>query len=56
MANLLRHIGERKAGAVLRKSILEAIGEGKGTRDVGGQLSTTDFTAEVAQRVQAGLA
>ena len=54
-SNLLRHVGERKAGAVLRESILQAIGDGKGTRDVGGELSTTEFTAEVSERVAAGL-
>ena len=54
-SNLLRHIGERKAGAVLRESILQSIGDGKSTRDVGGELSTTDFTSEVAERVGAGL-
>jgi isocitrate dehydrogenase (NAD+) len=52
LANLLRHLGEIEAGKGLRRAILEAIASGRGTRDVGGTLGTTEFTAEIAERVQ----
>ena len=56
MGNMLDHIGEDAAGIALRQAVLSAIQAGARTRDIGGDLSTTDFTAEVAQRVQAQLA
>ena len=43
MANMVRHVGQPQAGDALRKSCLEAIAEGRCTRDVKGDLSTTDF-------------
>lgn len=55
LANLLRHVGEVEAGSVLRKSILDAIAEGRKTADIGGKLSTTEFTAEVTARMKDSL-
>ena len=52
LANLLRHLGEVDAGAAVRQAVLETIASGRGTRDVGGKLGTTEFTAEVAGKLQ----
>ncbi len=56
MANLLRHIGEPDARRALRNGILSSIADGARTRDIGGELSTTEFTEEVARRTKEGLA
>jgi isocitrate dehydrogenase (NAD+) len=56
MANMLRHVGEQPAGRALRTSILDSIAEGACTRDIGGDLSTTEFTAHVAELLQGKLA
>lgn len=55
MANMLRHVGEAKAGEVLRSSLLSSIEDGAKTADIGGELSTSEFTAEVCRRVREGL-
>ncbi len=55
LANLLRHIGENRSSRTLRAALLGAIAEGACTGDIGGKLSTTDFTEEVARRVRAAL-
>ena len=44
---LLDHIDRYDLGHALRLSLLQAIREGKSTRDLGGTLSTTDFTEVV---------
>ncbi len=54
LANLLQHVGEVEAGARVRAAVLEAIAAGRSTADIGGKLSTTQFTDEVVRR--AGLA
>ena len=41
---LLDHVDRYDLGHALRLSLLQAIKEGKSTRDLGGNLSTTDFT------------
>ncbi len=51
MANMLRHIGETDTGHALRDSILGAISDGAKTTDIGGTLSTSEFTAEVGGRL-----
>jgi isocitrate dehydrogenase (NAD+) len=56
MANMLRHLGEVKAGAALRKATLDSIAAGDKTRDIGGSMSTTEFTAAVIGRLKDGLA
>ncbi len=56
LANMLRHLGEPAACESLRSSLLGAIADGAKTRDIGGDLSTTEFTAEVARRTTAALA
>lgn len=52
LANMLRHLGERDAGLSLRSAIMSAISDGACTRDIKGDLSTTEFTAEIADRMQ----
>lgn len=56
LANLLRHEGELEASKALRASILGSIADGARTADIGGDLSTGEFTAEVARRVAGALA
>ncbi len=55
LANLLRHLGERRAGEVLRRATLATLSDGARTRDIGGKLSTTEFTAEVIRRTASEL-
>lgn len=50
LANLLAHLGEVESGRLVRNAIHEAIAAGRSTRDIGGKLSCTEFTAEVARR------
>jgi isocitrate/isopropylmalate dehydrogenase len=49
--SLLRHAGQADAGQGLRDAVRAAIADGAKTRDIGGDLSTRDFTAEVARRL-----
>ncbi len=56
MANMLRHIGQVKAGAALRAGVLGSIEAGDKTRDIGGSMSTTEFTAAVVARMRENLA
>jgi isocitrate dehydrogenase (NAD+) len=56
MANMLRHIGEVPASRALREALLAAISDGACTRDIGGDLSTTEFTTEIVGRVSKALA
>lgn len=56
LANLLRHVGELELSRHLRTQLLGAIADGRSTGDIGGKLSTSEFTAEVARRVQTELA
>lgn len=51
VANLLNHVGERDASQRVRRALFGAIQEGRSTRDIGGTLSCTDFTAEVVRRL-----
>ena len=53
VANLLRHLGEVDLSKRVRGAIFEAIRDGRSTRDIGGQLSCSEFTAEVARRAAA---
>ena len=50
LGNLLRHLGEVEAGGRVRQAVLDAIAAGRGTRDVGGDRGTAEFTSEVAER------
>jgi isocitrate dehydrogenase (NAD+) len=43
----LDHAGRASLGNALRKAVLDAIGDGKSTRDVGGKLDTAGFTGVV---------
>lgn len=56
MANMLRHIGERRCGEILRETVLASIEQGQCTRDIHGKLSTSAFTRLIAERVQGQLA
>jgi isocitrate/isopropylmalate dehydrogenase len=44
-----------KASRAIYESVFEAVHDGKATTDLGGRLSTTEFTDEVIQRVRAKL-
>lgn len=55
MGNMLRHIGETKAGQALRGAVLGSIEAGEKTRDIGGTLSTTEFTEAVIGRMKDAL-
>jgi len=50
LANLLAHVGENEAGARVRAAVLDAIADGRSTADIGGKLTTSEFTAEVVRR------
>jgi len=52
LASLLRHVGELDASQALRSSIFAAIDEKRTTPDIGGTLSTTEFTEEVCNRFE----
>lgn len=56
MANMLRHLGELKAGDALKSALLAALADGEKTRDIGGTLGTKAFTEVVARRLEAQLA
>lgn len=49
---LLDHIDRYDVGHELRLAILSSIAEGKCTGDIGGKLGTTEFTAEIIERLQ----
>lgn len=53
LASLLRHIGELDASKALRQALLDAIAQGDKTGDIGGKLSTEQFTQAVMRRVSA---
>lgn len=53
VANLLTHLGEIDAGKLVKNAVFESIRDGRSTREIGGKLSTTEFTAEVTRRMLA---
>jgi isocitrate/isopropylmalate dehydrogenase len=53
VSNLLRHLGELPASKLVRNAIFDSIREGRATRDIGGKLSCSEFTAEVTRRMLA---
>ncbi|WP_013321703.1 isocitrate/isopropylmalate family dehydrogenase [Gloeothece verrucosa] len=57
-AALLSYVGTglaEKASRAIYESVFETIYEGKATPDLGGQMTTSDFTDEVIRRVEAKL-
>jgi len=50
---LLSHIGEQGLANALQSTVLEAIGEGVSTADLGGSLSTNEFAQEIVSRLKA---
>ena len=50
-AMLLDHLGHTGSGAALRHALMDSIAEGKSTADIGGALSTTEFTDSVLARL-----
>ena len=56
LGNLLRHAGEAQAAQGVRAVLLQCLAQRCSTRDVGGTLGTSAFTAEVLRRFQALLA
>ena len=53
-SSLLRHLGEVD-GRELRTAVISAIADGEKTADIGGNLSTSEFTEAVARRFQQAL-
>jgi isocitrate/isopropylmalate dehydrogenase len=51
-SSLLSHLGEHASGRNLRSAVLECIAAGEKTADIGGVLSTREFTSAVAKRFQ----
>jgi isocitrate/isopropylmalate dehydrogenase len=49
---LLEHIGQKKPSSNLKDAVFSAIADGAKTGDLGGNLSTTEFTDEVANRIK----
>ncbi len=54
-ASMLRHLGEVEISKQMRKSIKSAIASGSKTADLGGKLSTDDFTAVVVETFESQL-
>ncbi len=54
LSSLLRHLGEQEAGRSLRTAVLDSIAGGETTCDIGGKLSTREFTSNVVARFKAG--
>jgi len=53
---LLRHLGEEEAGTALRAAVRGCIASGEKTGDIGGTLSTGEFTEAVTRRLGAAIA
>lgn len=54
-ASMLRHLGEVEISKQMRKSIKAAIASGSKTADLGGKLSTDEFTAVVVETFESQL-
>ena len=50
LCSMLIYLGEVDLGTRLKKSILDCLGEGKSTKDLGGSLGTVAFTAAVIEK------
>ena len=50
-AMLLDHLGHSGPGGALRRALMDSIADGKSTADIGGALSTTQFTESVLARL-----
>jgi len=55
LANMTRHLGHPKECEALREVLFSAISDGESTRDIGGKLSTTEFTRVVEERLKSAL-
>ena len=49
---MLEHLGQKSAADAIERAVVEAINDGKLTKDVGGPLSTTEAGAAIAERVR----
>ena len=49
---MLEHLGQKAAADAIERAVVEAISDGKLTKDVGGSLSTTEAGAAIAERVR----
>ncbi len=56
MGNMLNHLGETQWGVGLRTAVIASISEGARTRDIGGEMSTTEFTEHVANKLKESMA
>jgi isocitrate dehydrogenase (NAD+) len=52
LSSLIRHLGEVETGVALRAAVMSSIAEGEKTADIGGALSTTEFTEAVVRKLQ----
>jgi len=56
LCNMLVYLGEVEVGQRLKQAILNCLGEGKRTGDLGGSLTTEAYTAAVADAFVKGKA
>lgn len=56
LSSLLKHVGEIESGVALRQAVIDCIGEGEKTADIGGKMATDEFTRAVADRFAGKLA
>jgi isocitrate dehydrogenase (NAD+) len=52
LSSLVRHLGETESALALRDAVMSSIAEGQKTADIGGNLSTTEFTEAVASKLE----
>ena len=49
---MLEHLGQPAAAEALERAVIESIADGRVTKDIGGELSTSDAGAAIAERVR----
>ncbi|HYF49862.1 MAG TPA: isocitrate/isopropylmalate family dehydrogenase, partial [Planctomycetota bacterium] len=55
LSSMLIFLGEVQIGQKVKKAVLDTIGEGKRTKDLGGSLGTSGFTAAVVETLKKSL-
>ena len=50
---MLEWLGQNQAAAAIRKAVTQALVDGNLTKDLGGNLTTTELTAAIVKRVKA---
>jgi len=51
--SLVRHLGEVEIGESIRRAVRDAIAEGQKTGDIGGSMTTSEFTNSIVERLRA---